>query len=332
MSNLDLPKVDEKDKKILLELETNARQSAAQIGKKVGLSKEVVNYRIKGYLSNMVITKFFVIPNFDLLGLTTYRIYLQFRATTQKKESEIIEYIKNKMPCQWIGICDGRWDVIARICAKDIFEFNNMLGRFLEMHGESIREKTIAVQLRHTWWPSTYGLTEKTEEKIPRHEIPTNVKLFESDDKDLIILSEMTENARAPTIEIAKKAGLSPDAVKYRINRLTKEGVITQVKSYFNRQKFGYQHNQVFVRFYQEPVGIKKFIDFLNALPECFFISSMVGAWDMQFGIDARNSVEFHEIFGRIKEKFPEVIREYETLIVYDESSPNPFRYFMNLK
>ena len=273
-----------------------------------------------------------MIPNFDRLGLTTYRIYLQFRATTQKKESEIIDYIKNKMPCQWIGICDGRWDIIARICAKDIFEFNSMMSDFLEVHGESIREKTIAIQLRHTWWPSTYGLTEKTEGKTPRHYVPTNVKPIEYDEKDLITLSEMTENARVPTVEIAKKAGLSPDAVKYRINRLTKEGVITQVKSYFNRQKFGYQHNQVFVRFYQEPVGIKKFIDFLNTLPECFFISSMVGAWDMQFGIDARNSIEFHEIFGKIKEKFPEVIREYETLIVYEESSPNPFRHLLERK
>jgi DNA-binding Lrp family transcriptional regulator len=42
MQNLDL-----KDKKILYELDFNARQSNASIGKKVGLSKDIVNRRVK---------------------------------------------------------------------------------------------------------------------------------------------------------------------------------------------------------------------------------------------------------------------------------------------
>ena len=57
----------------------------------------------------------------------------------------------------------------------------------------------------------------------------------------------------------------------------------------------------------------------------------MVGAWDMQFGIDARNSVEFHELFGKIKEKFADVIQDYESLIVYREYAPNPFKHFLKI-
>jgi len=120
--------------------------------------------------------------------------------------------------------------------------------------------------------------------------------------------------------------------VNYRIKKLIRQGAITQIKSYFNREKLGYQHNQIFVRFFQEPKGIEKFISFLNNFPSCFFISSMVGAWDMQFGIDARNSTEFHELFGKIKETFPHVIRDYESLIVYKEYAPNPFRLLLKLK
>src|SRR3972149_2971844 len=39
--------LDAKNRKILYQLDINCRQSNASIGKKVGLSKEVVNYRIK---------------------------------------------------------------------------------------------------------------------------------------------------------------------------------------------------------------------------------------------------------------------------------------------
>ncbi|VVB58817.1 putative HTH-type transcriptional regulator [Candidatus Anstonella stagnisolia] len=322
-------KLDEKDRKILLELETDARQSSAQIARKAKVSAQVVNYRIRQYLKGGIIRKFFAIPLFDKLGIGTYRIYLQFFATSPKTEQEMVEYIRDKMPCQWIGLCDGRWDVIARISAHDTFEFNATMDRFLEHYGKYVREKEVTRQLRHTWWPSTYGLTQKQRAKSPLHEVPTSVGVVKHDAIDLRILGILSENARMPTVEIAGKVKLSADAVHYRIKRLMREGVITQVKSYFDREKLGYQHNQIFMRLYPEQKGIKRLISFLNEFPECFFISSMVGAWDMQFGIDAKNSVEFHELFGRIKKEFPDVIREYETLIVYKEYSPNPFAHFV---
>ena len=40
-------KIDLKDRKILNQLDINSRQSLSQIGKKVGLPKNVVAYRIK---------------------------------------------------------------------------------------------------------------------------------------------------------------------------------------------------------------------------------------------------------------------------------------------
>ena len=42
-----MEKLDLKDRKILYHLDLNCRQSNAQIGKKVGLSKQVVDYRIR---------------------------------------------------------------------------------------------------------------------------------------------------------------------------------------------------------------------------------------------------------------------------------------------
>lgn len=316
----------EQDKRILFCLETNARQSATKIAKFAGISKEVVNYRIRKYLDSGLISKFFIIPNFDKLGFTTYRIYLQFFATTPKVEEEIIAYIRDTMPCQWLGVCDGRWDLIARITASNIFEFNNLMTEFRKKYGQYIRQQEVTLQLRHTWWPSTFGLASLPIKKNPPHEIPNNVSLVDYDKQDIAILTELMEDARISCVRLGSKVGLSADAVAYRIKNLISKGIITQIKSYSNREKLGYQHNQVFVRFYQEPKGIKLFISFLNTLPQCFFVSSMVGAWDLQFGIDAKNSIEFHEIFGRIKEAFPDVIRDYESLMVYREYAPNPFR------
>ncbi|MFA5930430.1 MAG: Lrp/AsnC family transcriptional regulator [Candidatus Micrarchaeia archaeon] len=321
-------KLDKSDRKILVELETDARQSASSIAKKARLSEQVVNYRIRKYLSSGLIAKFFAIPNYEKLGFTTYRIYLQFRAATAAQEEEIIAHVRDGMPCQWLGVCDGRWDLIARISARDIFDFNRMMDAFLERYGEHIRQKEVTVQLRHTWWPSTYGLGAKAREKTPRHEVPKKASLVKHDDKDLKILAELIEDARLPTVEIASRVGLSPDAVQYRMRHLQKSGAIINMKCSFNREMTGYRHNQVFVRFQQNPEGIARFLAFLGAYEPCFFVSSMVGAWDAQFGIDAKSSVEFHELLSQVKEKFSDVIAEYETLIVYREYAPNPFGHF----
>ena len=323
-------KIDEKDRKILYELETDARQSTSQIARKAGLSEDAVGYRIRGYLKSGLISKFFIIPNFDKLGLCTYRFYFQFKATSKAKEQEIIQYIRDKMPCQWLGVCHGQWDVIGRMTARDIFEYNRLMNAFFALYGKFISRKEFTVQLKHTWWPSTYGLisTDRKRGKL-RHMVPERVEKVGHDELDLKILGVLMDEARLPTVEIAKRVGSNPDTVHYRIKRLVREGVITQIKSYFNREKLGYQHFQVFLNLHQNPKRIFDFISFLDSFEPCFFISSMVGAWDMQFGLDADDSIEFSELFGRIKEKFGDVISGYETLIVYKEYAPNPFRHFI---
>jgi len=59
MENLDL-----KDRKILYYLDINSRQSNSDIAKKVGLSKEVVNYRIKRLEKEGIIKGYYTVLDF----------------------------------------------------------------------------------------------------------------------------------------------------------------------------------------------------------------------------------------------------------------------------
>ena len=63
-----MEKLDLKDRKILYQLDLNCRQSNTQIGKKVGLSKEVVNYRIKRMQDFGIINNFWTAINSLKLG------------------------------------------------------------------------------------------------------------------------------------------------------------------------------------------------------------------------------------------------------------------------
>lgn len=60
--------MDKKDEKILIELIKNSRMSFKQLGKKVGLSREVVTYRVNKLIEEKIITDFHSIINIEKLG------------------------------------------------------------------------------------------------------------------------------------------------------------------------------------------------------------------------------------------------------------------------
>ena len=68
--------IDLKDRKILYQLDLNCRQSNTQIGKKVGLSKEVVNYRINRMEKEGIIIRYWTEIDLFKLGYNIFRIYI----------------------------------------------------------------------------------------------------------------------------------------------------------------------------------------------------------------------------------------------------------------
>ncbi|RLF33122.1 MAG: transcriptional regulator, partial [Thermoplasmata archaeon] len=77
-------KIDLKDRKILYELDLNCRQSNAQIGKKVGLGRDVVGYRIKKMEDEGIINNYWTFIDTFRLGYNVFRIYINFQYVTPK--------------------------------------------------------------------------------------------------------------------------------------------------------------------------------------------------------------------------------------------------------
>ena len=100
-----------KDKKILSELDIDSRQSFTKIANKVGLSKEVVNYRIKRLINEGTIKGFYPIIDVSRFGYSSYRIFLRFQNLTTEKEKKIINYLQNQNSVGWIVFIRGNWDI-----------------------------------------------------------------------------------------------------------------------------------------------------------------------------------------------------------------------------
>jgi DNA-binding Lrp family transcriptional regulator len=88
-----MEKIDLKDRKILYELDIDSRQSFRSIGKKIGLSKDVVASRVKRLQEKGIIKNFFTVIDSSKLGYTSFRFYLTFQRTTPEIKKEIIDHL-----------------------------------------------------------------------------------------------------------------------------------------------------------------------------------------------------------------------------------------------
>ena len=123
-------KLDLKDKKILYQLDLDARQSNTKVAKKVGLSKEVVNYRINKLEKEGVIKSYYTIIDISKLGYFSFRVYIKLLDATPEKEKELIDFLVQEKRSFFVAETDGPFDIVSGIWVKDIYEFEDFYLNF----------------------------------------------------------------------------------------------------------------------------------------------------------------------------------------------------------
>ena len=86
--------LNKKDRKILYQLDLDSRQSLNQIGKKVRLSREVVQYRIKQLEKKGIIKGYRTLIDTSKLGYINCRLFIKFQKDTPQGEQKIINYYR----------------------------------------------------------------------------------------------------------------------------------------------------------------------------------------------------------------------------------------------
>ena len=87
-------KLDLKDRKILYQLDLDSRQSFAQIGRKVGLARNSVSYRINRMEEEGIIQGYYTVIDCFKLGYSSLRFYLTYQYASPQIKKQILE--KNK--------------------------------------------------------------------------------------------------------------------------------------------------------------------------------------------------------------------------------------------
>lgn len=311
-------RLDLNDWKILNQLDTNSRQTDAEIGKKTRMSKQVVNYRIKRLIKEGIITGFYPHINVAKLGYGAHKIYLKFKSLSNYQEQEIWDYLTKQPDVIWVISCSGRWDIIFGIASKDIEELNQILTRFMNKYSKNIAERTITVFNKATLHHRKWLLPSKQQDI--NWLLGGKIEELKIDSIDKKILHILNKNARTPVIEIVRKLNISSSLAIQRIKNLKKKEIIGAFRLGINREKLGINYCKAFV-YYQNKTAESEnqLLQYCHSLPTILGVSQSIGPWDLELEFEVKHYNEFHIIMKEMKNKF-QIIANFETVYIEKES------------
>jgi DNA-binding Lrp family transcriptional regulator len=304
-------KIDLKDRKILYQLDLNCRQSNNQIGRKVGLSKEVVNYRIKRMQDNGIIKCFWTSINSLKLGYYAFRIYINFLDVSPNIKNEIISYLKNYKNVWILQSAKGPVDLSAVIWADDIYNFNLFWNKTLDKYGNYFENYSVSILTQLNCLKRSYLLKSKYDNNDRDfYTISCSGEPVKIDKLDYQLLNEIANNARIPLLNLSEKLKSSSQTINYRIKNLIKKEIILAFRVDIDISQLDFQNCMIDLYLKDHTKG-NKIKEYLKGIPNVGYIMDMTIGWcDINFELLVKNFNSLTSIIDDIDKKFPGAIRK----------------------
>ncbi len=309
--------LDLKDRRILLELDADSRQSAAQIAKRVQISKQVVGFRIARLFREGALRSCYTVIDIAKLGYTNHKVFLRLQDLDTATEAALVKFLQEHENVVWAVSCDGAFDLAFGTRVRDMAQLEWLLKDFTRRFGRHVAERSISTIIRGEYFWRQYLVPEHSERKLPESSfgsVPMPAKL---DDKDGKILVALAEHARATSVEIGAAAGLSADAVAQRVRKLESAGVI-QRYNIVPGEAWPYLHYKVLFRL--RDLGTAReaaLLAFCKRHPNIVYVVKALGPWDFEADIEVESVARFREVLMELKTRFADVIRDYSPLTIY---------------
>jgi DNA-binding Lrp family transcriptional regulator len=236
--------MDVKDKKLLFELDMGARQTNAQLSKKIGLSKQAIQYRIDRMKNRGIIKGFYPVINMNKLGYMYCRFFITLKDINSVKFKTITDDVAKDNRFFWIFTTHGICDFIMAMWSKTINDFRIAGEDLLSKHGQYIESLVLSIGSDVIHYQNRYLVGNKETKEIHIKETHERCLL---DELDKSILRELCSDARIDIVSIASRLVVSSAVVAYRIKKMEASGLIAAYRTIFDHRKLGYTYYKLFV-------------------------------------------------------------------------------------
>lgn len=294
--------LDVLDHKIISALGKNCRLNESQISKMVSRSREVVSYRIKKLEENGIIAGYITGINLKALGYFTSHMFIQFRNFSPEQEEIILSKLKKLEYINAIIVFIGSWDLEVSIVSKDIFELYNYVYEIVDLLNPLDYE--LVVRLEST----KVGSLPKQGKKI------SSRSKSKYDEVDLDVLNLISNDAKLSYSQIGKELKMSGETVKYRMNNLVKNNIITDFRPVLNYEALGYNMMVLLVSLTRHNLDVDKKIKLYADGNEILWIAKGLGKWDIIVYVLSKTTIDNFQAIKRLRNIFGNDLKQYSSL------------------
>ena len=310
-------KLKEIDRKILTHIYHNRNPSLSKVAKELNISRDQVDYRIKKYLSEGLIKKFFTFFNYPAFGYNYLALlYLKFEKSSQI-EKFLVKLNENKNVISH-GKCFAKYDVYINVIFKNENEMSKFFFDLLSSEETSLSDYLILKPYLSEFYPLKFIDSQRNEEGI--FSLSEKVQEKKFDEKDIKIMKMLNKNAWERITNIAYKTKSSPEQILYRIKRLEKEKVILGTRIQFDLSKLSYFATVFLINLPNLSNTIKsKLKNFVKSSPNInsFYLSFSKPNCLIQ--IFHKNEKEMRDTLDKLKETFKDDYISIEILPLEEE-------------
>jgi len=307
--------IDVKDRKILYQLLNNSRQPLSVIGKKVGLSREVVGYRIKRLEKEGVIISYPTLIRSGLIGLAMIRFYINFQFINPKIKHEIIDFFKKSDIVIMLAELSGSYDLqvnmyIQSLIYPEIYlKFSKFYDELQKKYRRYFFEQIGTIFTGSDLLDLVFLIGDK--EKKPSFFTPFSQEKIEIDSLDLSILRKIAANARIPTAQLANELNTTVTTVNKRIKRMADKNLFLKFWANIDWTKIGYRDYDIEINL-KDYSKKNEIINYIRNNQHVFFIMHSIGRnVDLDFEFILNDITHLQDIITDLSEKFPESIQNF---------------------
>ena len=135
---------------------------------------------------------------------------------------------------------------------------------------------------------------------------------------DKIIISYLEHDGKIKEKDLAKKCNLSKDSIRYRINRLKKENIITSHSIFLDYTKLGNQSFKLYLKLNGSLKQKQELKHFLATKKEVFAYFESYGSWNLAIVFFAPNLEHYYLLENELLKRFGKLIIDAKLSIMTD--------------
>src|SRR3989338_1011803 len=310
--------LDKKDRKLLYEVDLNARAGTSELGKRIGLSQEGAFYRLQRLEKRGIIAKYMILLNFAKLGYTGFGIYARFQNVTKEEKAKVIEELKVHHHIYWLWGVGGKIDVAFALMAKNVIHFNEMFTEIASKYVQVLKDLTVSIRVELVQFPREYLIKKETHPgKSPR--FGGFIESEQLKKVDELLLKEIANNARLSVLELAKRVQKPASTVGGRLKQLETKGIIQGYSAQIRCQEFGYQSYQLFIKAHNlTKQNKRRLLAYCQAHANIIFYIETVGEWNFELIYEIESQKQLQDLIIELRTKFSDLIKDVESIVVFD--------------